>query len=787
MNIYSSSTMGDAHNTQYENRIEICHAGNLVQACMHDYTAAEFQGGIRSNKNFRRADVIIMDIDNSHSDDPNDWVWPKDIQAAFPGVAFYIHYSRNHMKEKDGQSARPRFHLIIPIRTVEDADLYAAIKKTLAELFPYFDNNALDAARFFFGTENPQVEVFQGTMDLTQYLEQRGLYPVQSQPKPSPAIPQAERLAYPPYNMPASPEEIIPQGQRNQELYNRAVKLLKRYGDTKEAYERHLKNADMCSPRLENREIGAIWTSAQKFYTEIISQSKDYVPPEQYNDPLPQSGAGEDGGGAEGPPSTPNGSTASNAAPVLQYKPSDFTDVGQALKLKEQYGQIVIHVPSFGNMVYTDKVRWKVNDPEVRMLAHKLTALQLEEAYKNLQFWKGQVVKPTLGLDDEAVKKRLQGAKEYLTFANSRRKSSNISATLKEFTALVNIDVERLDAQPYLLCTPEATYDLTKGLAGKQDNSPNDYITKVTRYSPSDAGKDIWDEFLNEIFCGDAELIEYVQLICGLAAIGQVKVEALFIAYGDGRNGKSTFWNTIGHVLGDYFGHISAQSLAVSKISSGNVGAEMANLQGKRLCIASESREGSMLNESLVKQITSTDDIFANPKYKDPFSFRPSHTTVLYTNHLPKVSSMDDGTWRRLVVIPFDAKIQPSNDRKNYAEYLETNCGGSIMAWIIDGARKIIELDYALPTPACVQKAIGAYRSDSDWLQQFLDQCCEIGAGYEVPAGTLYQEYRNYAQNTNSYTRGNVDFYNELNNRGFTSYKKRNRKFYQNIKLRDNP
>ena len=40
-----------------------------------------------------------------------------------------------------------------------------------------------------------------------------------------------------------------------------------------------------------------------------------------------------------------------------------------------------------------------------------------------------------------------------------------------------------------------------------------------------------------------------------------------------------------------------------------------------------------------------------------PFHFDPSHTLVLYTNHLPKVSANDDGTWRRLIVIPFNAKI----------------------------------------------------------------------------------------------------------------------------------
>ena len=141
------------------------------------------------------------------------------------------------------------------------------------------------------------------------------------------------------------------------------------------------------------------------------------------------------------------------------------------------------------------------------------------------------------------------------------------------------------------------------------------------------------------IFCGNQELIDYVQMICGLAAIGKVYVEALIIAYGDGRNGKSTFWNAVSRVLGLYSGNISADSLTVG--CRRNVKPEMAETRGKRLLIAAELEEGTRLNTSTVKQLTSTDNVYGEKKYKDPLSFTPSHTLVLYTNHLPKVGAME--------------------------------------------------------------------------------------------------------------------------------------------------
>lgn len=159
---------------------------------------------------------------------------------------------------------------------------------------------------------------------------------------------------------------------------------------------------------------------------------------------------------------------------------------------------------------------------------------------------------------------------------------------------------------------------------------------------PTTAGADIWQDALNTFFLGDRELIDYVQEIVGLAAIGKVYIEALIIAYGEGRNGKSTFWNTISRVLSTYSGNMSADTLTVD--CKRNVKPELAEAKGKRLIIAAELEEGMRLNTSNVKQLCSTDEIYAEKKYKDPFSYVPSHTLVLYTNHLPKVGAMDAGT-----------------------------------------------------------------------------------------------------------------------------------------------
>ena len=141
-----------------------------------------------------------------------------------------------------------------------------------------------------------------------------------------------------------------------------------------------------------------------------------------------------------------------------------------------------------------------------------------------------------------------------------------------------------------------------------------------------------------------------------------------------------------------------------------NVKPEIAELKGKRLAIAAELEEGMLLSTSVLKQVCSTDVVRGEKKFKDPFDYTPTHTVVLYTNHLPKVRATDEGTWRRLIVIPFHAKIEGKSDIKNYSDYLFENAGSYVLAWIIEGARKAIEADFHLERPKVVADAIAEYR-----------------------------------------------------------------------------
>ena len=278
-------------------------------------------------------------------------------------------------------------------------------------------------------------------------------------------------------------------------------------------------------------------------------------------------------------------------------------------------------------------------------------------------------------------------------------------------------------------------------------------------------------------------MIRYVQQTMGLAAVGKVFQEAIVIAYGAGKNGKSSALNTIARVLGSYAGNMSADTLTVG--CKRNVKPEMAELKGKRLVIASELEEGMRLNTAMVKQLCSTDEIFAEKKYKDPFSFTPSHTLVLFTNHLPRVGASDAGTWRRIIVIPFNAKIEGKSDIRNYADHLFHEAGEYILQWIIEGAQEVIRNHYVIDLPQCVKDAIQAYRDNNDWFSNFLDDCCEVDKSYTQKSGELYVEYRAHCARNGEYTRSTADFYTALENAGFERKKTNQGSFIFGLRIKD--
>ena len=725
MTIYDAATVGSRSNCVYPNPVTVTDADTMRQAAAFDHVCAAYKQNYRSVDNFLKADCLPMDCDNDHSDDPDDWLTPFDVAMDFPGVGMVFVYSKSHMKQKGKRGPRPRFHVYFICTETTNSEIYSSWKDRLIADYPYFDDGAKDSARFLFGVKNAQVEVYDGEITIDEFLTDRF----------------AEWDAA---------QGQIPEGSRNKTMSHYAGRVIKRLGNTEEAHKQFLKEAEKCSPPLDDAELAGIWASAVKFGAKVAAQ-EGYIPPEQYNQDF-------------------------------LLMPEDFSDVGQAIVLSREYLDRLRFSPATDYIVFNGSF-WEESQPNAQGIAQELTARQLEEAETEIQRCMKEMsengawamlaamgAKKAMAAFSEAQRRsfeKYERAETYRKYAIKRRDSKYISAALKEARPMIQIEQRILDADEFLLNLPSGTCDLRTGAV--REHNAQDYITKQTAVDPSGDGMDVWEDALQTFFQGDADLIRYVQEIVGLAAIGKVYIEALVIAYGEGRNGKSTFWNTIARVLGTYSGNMSADTLTVG--CKRNVKPELAEAKGKRMIIAAELEEGMRLNTSNVKQLCSTDEIYAEKKYKAPFSYVPTHTLVLYTNHLPRVGAIDQGTWRRLIVIPFNAKIEGKADIKNYADFLFKMAGGAVLQWIIEGAKRVIASDYKIAQPRVVQDAIQKYKENNDWLSHFLEDCCEIDPSYEAKSGEVYNTYRSYCNQMGEYARSTTDFYTAIEAADFTRHK----------------
>ena len=265
LSIHYADCRGRESNCRYPHNTSVHNAEELKPLLAFDHTFISFRNNYRDEDNFLCTDVVVVDCDNEHSDNADDWYGYEDFCELFSDVQFLAYTSRNHMKQKKEYSPRPRLRLIFPVNEITKADDYKKLLKRLQNFCPIFDANAMDAARFFYG--NPDAEIFfhRGTKSMTDFLDDA----------------EAEEF----FN---GIENEYHQGERNSKMHLRAVQILKRYGDTDEAISLFYKEAEKCTPPLDNEELEAIFRSAGKFYSRVITKQADYKPPDVYNASVPK-------------------------------------------------------------------------------------------------------------------------------------------------------------------------------------------------------------------------------------------------------------------------------------------------------------------------------------------------------------------------------------------------------------------------------------------------------------------------------------------------------------------
>lgn len=422
-----------------------------------------------------------------------------------------------------------------------------------------------------------------------------------------------------------------------------------------------------------------------------------------------------------------------------------LTDDGNALRFVDSFGEQVRFVHEHNAFYIWDGSRWAKDTRENVIALAREVPKQIDLAATKI-------------IDDDT-------RKTVEKWANASRNVQRIKAipTLARADDRIKVSADSLDADPWLFNVSNGTINLRTG--GISDHDKNDLLTlhSPITFNPR-ATAPLWDSYLLRVFDNDRDVIDFVQRSVGYSLTALTVEQAFFILHGPQGTGKTTFIETLREIFGEYAMNADPSTF-MQKQRSGRANPEIARLQGARFVSSSETEENERLAAGIVKRLSGNTRITASHLYAPDFEFEPVLKLWIDTNHKPRIAAHDDAVWARLVLIPFEVVLRHTAlDIKGYKDLLKAELPG-ILRWAVEGCLKW-QAD-GLTRPDKIKNAANEYRTESDALQQFIDDACIVGA-HEVSGATdLYRSYNEWCETANERPFNMRRFKQAMTERGF--------------------
>jgi putative DNA primase/helicase len=409
----------------------------------------------------------------------------------------------------------------------------------------------------------------------------------------------------------------------------------------------------------------------------------------------------------------------------------DLTDTGNAKRFAISAQDKLLYEASAGHWLLWDGARWTTkNAASFATVLAQENSLALEIAPNTA--------------DSESYRSRLNWAK--------------VSRSLSKINATLTLASKEPD-----LRVPLMNFDQAKDTIYLQNGALDLRRLAFTPATPSQRNlklaNAVWSieavapkfsNFIEQICCGDRELVNYLRVLIGYAATGYTSEQALFVFLGDGANGKSTLLNIVASVLGDYASSFDFSHLLHSDKTNVRSLEMLASLDRVRLAYASEVPQDRRLNEALVKKITGSDMIYASRLHSSSYEFSPQFTPFLLTNHLPRIKDLGFGMRRRLKIVPFNATFSGNSQDLSLERYVLEHERAGVIRWIAEGANEWLKTESSLgsrlPLSIAVERATVGYFREQATLFRFLKETGKLHAGFRIGASELLLEYLSFLQ-----------------------------------------
>ena len=474
--------------------------------------------------------------------------------------------------------------------------------------------------------------------------------------------------------------------------------------------------------------------------------------------------------------------------PILKikkvYKRCPFNDTGNAERFYAYFGDIFRYNKEDKMFMFWTGKTWIHDEKDIiRKYANKFIDILKTERDELISEIEAERKHGDIDRADDLVRLVKAAEKNIDRISNKSGKD----AMLSEFESLHNIPVlnSEFDKDKYLLNTDSGVINLETGEV--LNYNPNLMLSKNTRTKVSYKEPKVWKKFLNDIFerpnkQETQEIIDCLQMALGYSLTGSTAEQVMFIMWGDGSNGKSTYSETVASVMGDYGTSVASDALMQNKQNSGiNIYSVLARLKGKRYIETGETDEGAKFAENLIKKLTGSDIITARQLYGKEFEYRPEYKIWMATNKKPIIRGTDFGIWRRIFMFPFVKIFTEENKDKKMPEKLARE-SAEILGWMIEGYKKYAEKG-GLEMPKCLKDEIAIYKQEMDIVALFLHKNCTPMERHLTPVKKFYTSYKNWAINETEFVMKSSKVEEEMRKKGYRVIKDKGELCYVGIRL----
>lgn len=520
--------------------------------------------------------------------------------------------------------------------------------------------------------------------------------------------------------------ECIPNRRRNSALTSLAGTMRRKGMDEPEILAALLEvNRRRCEPPLAEEEVRSISTSVSR-----------YEPQESFY--------GEN--------------EIIDAAPATLIQ-APLSDAGNAECMAALYGNKFRYDHTRKKWLVWDGIRWGIDE---KGLARKLAVRVVRARHQ-----------AAIGVEDLDTRRRIS------QWGLGSENINRINALLQMGQVLepFSTTIGQYDSDSFLATVANGTLNLSDG--NFRESHPEDYLTMQlgATYNPN-APCPRWEQFLDEVFDADKELIEYIQRAVGYSLTGNTSEQVIFLCYGNGANGKSVFLDVLGELLGEYAGTASFETFDAGRRSEASN--DLAALKGKRIVTVIETEEDRRLAEAKVKAVTGQDAISCRYLYGEYFTYVPQFKIWMAINHLPVIRGVDRGIWRRIRVIPFLQSFEGRADKGLNTKLREELSG--ILNWALEGLRKWRELGLN-ELPKAMKEATEEYRRDNDSIGQWIEERTRPNPIGMVRVKLGYQDYSNWAEERGERPFSQKNWSKSLVERGYKKDRNRDGFHYFGLEL----